>query len=545
MRRTRTRRRLIVSLLLTLAFALAASGCSSKSRTDTPAAPSDTASAPSGEASAPSGSAAAKTGGTLTVASLEDAVVLGNPPTIMNQADPNYAAPAVERLFRRTDEGELEPFLAKSYEVAADRSSITIALNTGIKFHDGADFNAEAVKWNLDRYIETKRSELAKVSSVDVVDAYTVKLNLTEYDGLLLPYLSSIPGMMISPKSAGEHDTQWTETHPVGTGPYQFVRWDRSQQIVYEKFADYWQGEPKLDRIVISVIADPMTQAAAFENGDVDVLMNVDTKNASDLQAKGKFEIMASNLANSVLGLVPDSAHEKSVYANLKVRQAVWHAIDFASIAKTLGYGFFEPTNQLAAPGSAAYNEEVKGYAYDPETAKRLLAEAGYAKGFDTTLYAQNTAGYANILTAVQGYLKAVGINAKVELLDQGKYATMLTGGPEKGGWSDGLTIIPFTVVPNELGAYSRLLGPQVTAVRMPSLYNPDEMKNLIGEAAVEPDPDQARSLVRQIQKVATDDQAAIFWIYASKNVSAKQKFVKDDHFNSPQWTPEKVWLDK
>ncbi|WP_276352182.1 ABC transporter substrate-binding protein [Cohnella caldifontis] len=545
MRNTRARRRLLVSLLFTLAVSLPAAGCSSQGKTETPAAPSGESSAPSGNASAPSGDAAAKSGGTLNVASLEDAVILGNPPTIMNQADPNYAAPAVERLFRRTDDGEIEPFLAKGYEVAADRTSITIGLNQGIKFHDGADFNADAVKWNLDRYIETKRSELAKVRSVDVVDEYTVKLNLTEYDGLLLPYLSSIPGMMISPKSAGEHDPQWTETHPVGTGPYKFVSWDRSQKIVYEKFADYWQGEPKLDRLVISVIADPMTQAAAFENGDVDVLMNVDAKSASDLQAKGKFDVTPSKLANAVLGLVPDSAHEKSVYANLKVRQAVWHAIDFAAIAKTLGYGFFEPTTQLAAPGSAAYNADVKGYAYDPEAAKKLLAEAGYAQGFDTTLYAQNTAGYANILTAAQGYLKAVGINAKVELLDQGKYATMLTGGPEKGGWSDGLTIIPFTVVPNELGAYTRLLGPQVSAVRMPSLYNPDEMKTLIGEAAVEPDPDKARNLVRQIQKVATDDQAALFWIYASKNVSAKQKYVKDDHFNSPQWTPEQVWLDK
>jgi peptide/nickel transport system substrate-binding protein len=483
-------------------------------------------------------------GGTFSVAVSEDAVILGNPPTIMKQSDPDLAAPAIERLFRRDRQGEPVPFLADSYQVADDHLSITIELKQGIKFHDGSDFNAKVAKWNLDRYIATERAELAKVQSVEVTGDYTIELRLSEYDGLLLQYLSAIPGMMVSRQSIEEHGEEWAETHPVGTGAYRYVKWDRDQRIVYEAFDGYWQGEPKLDELIVEVIADPFAQKASLETGEVDAIMSLSPKDANELKQAGQYQVNASELAASVLGLLPDSANPDSVYSSLLVRQAVWHAIDFEAIANTLGYGYHEPTVQLATEASGAYNPDVQGYPYDPNAAKALLKEAGYESGFATTLYGQNTPAYSDILTAVQAFLQEVGIEAKVELVDQGKYFEMLTGGPEKGGWKDGMTIVPFTIVPNELGAYSRLLGPGVSAARLPVLYNSDELQGLIGNAAKEADPARTKEIIHQMQKTATDDHATLFWIYAAKNISAVRPDVKGANFSTPQWTPEQISLE-
>lgn len=484
-------------------------------------------------------------GGTFTFAVSEDAIILGNPPTLMKQSDPNYAAPAVERLFRRDQQGEPEPYLAESYNIADDNLSITIELKQGIKFHDSSDFNAHVVKWNLDRYIATERAELAKVQSVEAAGDYTVKLHLKEFDGMLLQNLSGIPGMMVSQKSVEENGEAWAEMNPIGTGAYQFVSWDRDQRIIFKRFEGYWQGTPELDKLVIEVIVDPFAQKASFETGEIDAIMSLGPKDANELKQADKYNIEASDLASSVLGLLPDSAHSDSVYSNVKVRQAVWHAINFEAIAETMGYGYHEATFQLATEASTANNPNVKGYPYDPERAKALLKEAGYADGFATTLYAQNTPGYSDILTAVQAFLQEVGITAKVELVDQGKYFEMLTGGPEKGGWKNGLTIVPFTIVPNELGAYARLLGPGVSAARLPVVYNPDELQDFIGKASNEPDPAKAKSMIHDMQKVATDDYAAFFWIYATKNISATQPYVKGANFNAPQWTPEQIKLEE
>jgi len=541
---------MLISAMLCLALVVA--GCSSGGGSNSGGSQSGSTSGGSGgsqgggsqQPAAPQNEGPPK-GGILRVGTQVGPNNLGDPTIVLSQNDPNFAAPAVERLFRRDSSGTPVPYLAEKYEVSDDQLSITIWLKQGIQFHDGAPFNAEAVKWNLDRYIATGRAELAKVKDVAVVDEYTVKLSLSEYDSLLLSYLSAIPGMMVSPKSLEEKGSEWADANPVGTGPYKIVRWEKDDRVIYERNDNYWQeGMPYLDGIEMIIIPDAMSLAAAFMNGEVDVVFGIDPKTALDLQA-AKFQVHASEQAASMLSLLPDSNNEGSVYTNLKVRQAVAHAIDFEAIAKTLGNGFFEASNQLAVNGSWAYNPNVKGYPYDPEKAKQLLAEAGYPNGFSTTLYAQNTEGYRNVLTAVQAYLKEVGINAEVDLMDQGRYHTLVTGGPEKGGWKDGLAIIPFTINPNELGAWSRLLGPEVSHIRLPSVYNPDPVKELIAKATVTSDQNELIQVVHELQRVQADEFAMAYWIYGQKSISANQDYVYDTNWHTPQWTPELAYIKK
>jgi peptide/nickel transport system substrate-binding protein len=494
-------------------------------------------------------------GGTLRISVSPDTKTgLGNPPTNMDQLSPQFTRCTIENLVRLDETGAPIPWLATAWKINAAAKTITLTLRRGVKFHDGTDFNAQAVKWNLDRYGATKRAELAAVSSIDVVDNYTVRLNLSKIDNLLIPYLSVIPGMMISPtayEKAGSNDkerTEWAEKNPVGTGPFQLVSWQKDVGQEYKKFNGYWQkGKPYLDRIEYKIIADPVTQMADFIKGDSDIVLNLDIspKNAKDLEKAGKYNIVKSKLLAGVQTLMPDSLHPNSAYANLKVRQAVWHAIDFQTICGTIGNGYWEPINQYAAPGSIAYNPKVKGYPYNPARAKQLLSEAGYPNGFKTTIFGLNDPTTEDLMLAIQGYLKVVGIDAQVEPVESSKFAQMVVGG---GGWKDALCIIPIIPVPNELGGLSRILGPEVHAARAPVLFAPDEFTKPIGQAVTAPDLKSMKARIHEAQLAGTDKYAVTPWIYGTIRVVGKQLKVKGDHMgdiDTKQWTPEDAWIQK
>jgi peptide/nickel transport system substrate-binding protein len=483
-------------------------------------------------------------GGTLRIGTLMDVINLGNPPTMQRGSDKIFNSPALESLFRMNDAGEVEGFLAEGYKV--EGQSVTITLKKGIKFHDGADLNAEAVKWNLEKSIEAGRSQVKNIASIDVVDEHTVKINLSSPDSLLIPNMTLSTGMMMSPKSYEENGGEkWAESHPVGTGPFKFVSWERDKKITYEKFEGYWQqGLPYLDKIEFIPIPDTMSAVASFKNGDLDLLYAVEPANAKDLE-NSKFEILRGPRPTSQLAMIPDSAHENSILADVKVRKAVGYAIDFKSITETLGLGYYIPTFQLATEGSFAYNPDVEGYPYDPKKAKQLLAEAGYPDGFSITLYGLSNQEYSNLMTAIQGYLSKVGIEAKIEMMDQLRYDTMLTGGPEKGGWKDGYAIIPMGININEVATYNSLLGPGVSEIRLPVLNNPDEVKQLIGQTLSINDSEELKKVTHQIQELAYDKHAMVNWIYGKTSLSAKYPKVMDEDMKGSNWTPEKAWLQQ
>ena len=180
------------------------------------------------------------------------------------------------------------PWLAQSYKVAKDLRSITLTVRPGIKFHDGTDCDAEAIKWNLERYRLSDNPELKVVASIDVPNHSAVRLNLSKWDSTLVGSLAGIPGMIISPTAYKTHDDEWCRTHPVGTGPFKFVSWQKEVRTKYEKFDSYWQkGKPYLDGIEFVTITDPVTRAAAFKRGEVDDLINVVPKDAKELTASG------------------------------------------------------------------------------------------------------------------------------------------------------------------------------------------------------------------------------------------------------------------
>ena len=183
-----------------------------------------------------------------------------------------FQQPCLEPLLEESIDGTFSARLATDWKVASDGSSVTFTLRKGVKFHDGSDFNADVVKWNFDLEIPTGKPSNIDWASVDVIDPYTVRVNLKKWTNSTLSNFSFEGGNYIVSKAAfDKNGIEWSRWNMVGTGPFKQTDYVRDVQVVYEKNTDYWNtGRPYLDKIIYKCIADPMTQVASLKRGELD-----------------------------------------------------------------------------------------------------------------------------------------------------------------------------------------------------------------------------------------------------------------------------------
>jgi len=332
---------------------------------------------------------------------------LGYVATAVPRWNPTVPSPCVETVINWTNQGLFTPNLATSWIWSDDHLSLTLTLRKGVKFQDGSDFNAQAVKYLFDLVRTSDRTELKGATSIDVIDDFTVKINVKAYDALLVANLATVAGAIVSPTAIQKFGKDYNVLHPVGTGPFSFVSYERDVSVKYQKFNGYWQqGKPYLDSLQYLLVADALTARAAFLSGAGQIFGVMGAADAVDLVKRGNYNIV-KNL-KLLVTLNPDGSNKNSPFYDLKVRQAVAYAIDTKSIVNAIGSGYLIQTNQPSAPGLWSYNPDVVGYPYNPQKAKQLLAEAGYPNGFKTTFYYPT--GYPDIInyvTAAQAQLGA------------------------------------------------------------------------------------------------------------------------------------------
>jgi peptide/nickel transport system substrate-binding protein len=483
-------------------------------------------------------------GGTLRIAANADAgVTLGYPPQLLLGYSVRYVRPCIETLIELNERGLPAPLLATDWKVSKDLKSITFTLRKGVKFHDGTPWNAEAAKWNLDK-LRAGRTALFlnAVSSVDVVDEYTIRLNLSKWQNIAISQLSTQGGQMISPTAYKTYGEEWCLTHPVGTGPFKFVSWERDVKQVYERFDGYWQkGKPYLDRIEWHIIADPVTRMMAFKRGEVDAVIALDSKMAKELEAERSYKIGKG--IEQIIGLCGDSKNPGSKFADLRVRKAIEYALDKKAICDTVGAGYWIPIWQPARPGSWAENPSVTGYRYNPKKAKELLIEAGYPKGFKTKLYTRSLTAFQDLAVAVQGYLKAVGINAEIELMDPGRYYQTVVD----SGWKDGLVFSEYSFpVPDEVWLINKIHGPGF--IIYTSVGVPPEYQNLIAQAVAAPDFESKKALTHRVMKAEVDN-CVVSNLYFEQSAAAFNPKIHNHElygaFGPYTWTPADAWIEK
>jgi peptide/nickel transport system substrate-binding protein len=510
--------------------------------------PAATTSKPAATTTQPAATTTAKpvSGGTLYFGYDQDMPTIGYPAT--QQYVTGWAPISdicLENLLLLNAAGEPQPWLATAWKWDSNNLGLTLTIRQGVKFHDGTTFDATAVKWNLDQCKSANVTELASVKSIDVIDASTVKLNLSTTDGMLIYHLAGNRGMMMSPTSfdkAGATDKErktWAEQNPVGTGPFKFVSWQKGVKITFEKNPNYWQtGKPYLDKIVFTVINDEVTLGAAFKAGEQDTIYSQSPAVIQELQASGKYDFYSGDIS-LVGGLEGDSRHTDSPWANIKVRQAAKYAVDSDAFAKAMGYGQWLGTNQMDISNRWGYNPDVKGYPYDVAKAKQLLTEAGYPNGFSTNLYGMPQ--YDTMLASIQAYLAAAGIKAEAKIITPQQRVDMFSNSGWNGAWL-------WECTPNPNTAYQIVRNFTAAAwpKRMVSVDVPTEISDLAAQIGSATDFNTQKSLAWQFQKALVDKYALITFIWARYQPQPIQKNTHNLWNNvSMHWTPWDTYKDK
>lgn len=483
-------------------------------------------------------------GGTLKII-VEDHTDNIGFPAQSSQLDYYYSSPALETLGRYDANGVMRPFLAKGWKADPKHRTITFYLRPGVKFHDGTLFDAQALKWNIQQFQAARRPEVDGIRSMDVVNRYTLRLNLQKWDNQLLESICWFV-QVISPTAVKQHGVEWAKTHPVGTGPFVFASWSPDVSIVYKRNPHYWQkGKPYLDEIDLELIYDQNTAYNTFLSGAADVLTRAIPSAMKQLESSGQFKYNTTrnlSFGTAGYGLLFPSGNPADPMSNLKVREAIEYAVNKPALIKSVLQGYGVPTNQWYLPNSPFYNKDVSSFAYNPAKAKQLLKEAGYPNGFDTVIWTDPA--NQNMVTAVQGYLAAVGIRAKINVVDIAKLLEMTVSTAPK--WK-GMSIHIWPMFPDAPVLMDRDFSPH-SANHAQNIIHPPKLLDLIAKARSAPDRASEAKYVREMQKVAFQDYVLFLPLYVPVGDVFMKKTVQNLGFftrNGYDWNPESVWISR
>jgi peptide/nickel transport system substrate-binding protein len=456
-------------------------------------------------------------------------------------ADSIFALPALERLCEWNQQGVESPVLAESWDADPVAKTITWHLRHGVQFTDGTPFNADVVKWNYQLRMDAGKLTNAQfIESIDVVDDYTVVMNLNEYNWHLISTYGW--AQQISPtafENAGsnlEERKAWATSHSVGTGPFMVTKFERDNVIEYTKNPNYWrEGMPYLDGMLIRFIPDSMTASALMESGQVDVWSDVAAvQNVIDLEKMGF-------VVNEALGffwaILPDSNDPNSPFAKKEVREAVAYALDRPAIASMIGYGRYEPLHEMAVKDWPGYVPDYDPHPYNPDKARELLAAAGYPNGFKTTLLVTSTG--TDAAAAIQGYLEQVGIDVTIDIADMGRYFGQVFG----MGWS-GLVFAASGINPDMTDLFVHF-GPDPWTYRTGTIGKSQEFLDLCDQALHTYDTAGQIDVIKQAVIQGGED-TMIIPVFKAAQFQVQQPYVHSDYvtLHTVIWTAYDDWME-
>jgi len=386
----------------------------------------------------------------------QDTITLGmvlEPPNL----DPTAGAAAAidevvyaniyEGLTRFAPDGAIIPALAESWDVAEDGKVYTFHLHDRVTFHDGTTFDAEDVKFSLDRArapesANAQKALFAGIESVDVIDPKTVKVTLKAPDGNFPFNMAWGDAVIVAPESVAT-----AATHPVGTGPFRFVSWTQGDRVVIERNPDYWGKPVALSKATFRFISDPTAAFAAMMAGDADAFPNYPApETLAQLAADPRFKvIVGSTEGETILAM----NNRKAPLDNLTVREAIAHAINRQEIIDGAMFGYGTPIGTHFAPHNPDYIDLTGLSAYDPEKSKALLAEAGVS-GLKLRLALPPPTYARRGGEIIANQLRAVGIETEITNLEWAQWLEQVFKNKDFD-----LTIVSHTE-PMDIGIYAR-----------------------------------------------------------------------------------------
>lgn len=319
-------------------------------------------------------------------------------------------------LTRTDSNGDVQCLLAESYE-NIDETTWQFKLRKDVSFTNGELFNAETVKFSVERilneeYASSVMTDFADIESVEIVDDYTVNI-ITKSAFPSLPlrltYLAMVPKQYIE-----ENGNEYFAKNPVGTGAYKLVSWEEGSQLVLTANDDYFLGAPEVKNVTLKIIKEESTRVMAVQSKEVDVAMSIPVSQVEIVDAEEGYSIVAGP-ANRTMFLGMNTINNEAL-ANKKVRQAICYAIDMDTIISSVLGGYANTIAALSLPQWSGYDASITAYEYDLEKAKNLLADAGYESGLslEIAVVAGEYPCFAEIAEAIAGQLQSAGIDAYV-----------------------------------------------------------------------------------------------------------------------------------
>lgn len=339
----------------------------------------------------------------------------------------------------KPDSTEVIPSLAKSWTNSEDGLTWTFTLQEGVKFHDGTDFDAEAVVYNFNRWMDPKHPQHKGdfgyyaymfggfkgdqghvIKEVVAKDKYTVEFHLNFPQAPFLNNLAMSPFGIASPAAIEKYGEKFGE-NPVGTGPFKFVEWKKGDSITLEKNPNYWKpGLPKLDKVIFRSIPDNSNRYTALKNGEIDLMTGLNPEDAQSVKENPKLQLFLRPSMN--VGYLAFNTKVKP-FDDPRVRQALNMTVNKKEIIDSFFAGLAEPAVNPMPPSLWGYNDEIQDYPVDLEKAKALLAEAGYPNGFETDLwYMSEPRDYMpngqKVAEVLQADFAKIGVKVKLVTFD-------------------------------------------------------------------------------------------------------------------------------
>ncbi|MBS4177017.1 ABC transporter substrate-binding protein [Lederbergia citrea] len=410
------------------------------------------------------------------------------------------------------------PHLAKKWEISDDGLTYTFELEEGIKFHDGTDFNAEAVVKNFERWMVGpeesfpyfksqfggyKGEESAVIKEVKALDDNKVEFTLFRPQAPFLKNLAMSPFAISSPTAFEKAGDKYYK-HPVGTGPFKFDSWKQKDAITVVKNEKYWKkGLPKVDKVIFKVIEDNSARLNALIKGEIDLMDGLNPSDVERVKSEGKLQIFERPSMN--VGYLGFNV-EKEPFNNKKVRQALSHAINKQAIIDNFYEGTAQPAKNPIPPTINGYNDDVQDYEYDLDKAKQLLEEAGFGDGFKMDLWAMPVPrpympNGKKVAEAIQADFEKLGIEAKIVSVEWGPYLEKVRDGEAPMfmlGWTgdngDADNFLYALLDKDSIGSnnYSR--------------YASEEVHDLLIKAQTETDEDKRNEYYKTVQELIHED---------------------------------------
>ncbi|MDQ0201708.1 glutathione ABC transporter substrate-binding protein [Neobacillus ginsengisoli] len=418
----------------------------------------------------------------------------------------------LEGLLGFDADGKITPKLAESYTVSENALEYNFKLRKGVKFHDGVDFNAKAVKVNFERIMKDNSLRLNSrgfnlITKIDIINDYEIKVTLKEpYAGMLTRFVSA---KILSPKLLAEGKEKIAKD-PVGTGPFKFVEWIQGDHLTVERFDGYWGKGERVKKITYKPVPENGSRVAMLKTGEAQVIYPLPSQNIKELENNNAIKV--EKIPSTIAQYVSINTMKKP-FNDPRVRQALNYAVDKDAFISVVNSGLGLPLDSII-PNKTLHYVKQKEYKQNIEKAKQLLKEAGYDNGFKTEIWGNTNSDTMKGMQFIQQQLKAIGVDLKIKSMEEGTLSDEIYGAQKPEDTKLQMWYVSWSAYPSDTTNATKPLfygGSFPPNGANTAYYKNDQVDKWMEEVNKTADPTKQDEIYRDIQSTIYKDAPWIF----------------------------------